>query len=51
MSLPALPNVPAAGSRKAAGLYHWFGLPSTMGPVKFGFRETRSGFRVSPSAD
>src|ERR1039458_10595378 len=43
--------VPGAGRTNALGLNHWFGLPTTTGPLNAGFRDGRSGFRVSPSPE
>src|ERR1035437_3072232 len=36
---------------KAFGLNHWLGLPVRTEPVNEGFKETRSGFLISPSPE
>src|SRR5690242_1638936 len=43
---PRSPHVPGVGRMNAFGLYHRDGLPVTMGSVKPGFREGRSGLRM-----
>src|SRR6266853_1663357 len=51
VSLPTFPKKPLlfGGAMNAAGLNHFFGFPSTTGPVKEGSRNGRTGLRVSPS--
>src|SRR5271167_3067220 len=49
--LEAFPKNPllGGGCRKAAGLYHWAGVPIIGLPVKFGLLNGLTGLRVSPS--
>ena len=50
-SLPTFPQVPETGKIKACGLYHWFGVPVIIGPLKAGFNDGRSGLLLSPLPD
>src|ERR1700682_1262237 len=49
-SLPTFPKKPLlfGGATKALGSNHCFGVPRTTGPVNVGFRNGRTGLRVSP---
>src|SRR5579862_6479824 len=53
VSRPTFPKKPLlfGCAINALGLNHWFGVPSTTGPVNAGFRNGRTGLRVSPVLD
>src|ERR1700682_1675673 len=51
MLRPAFPWVPGSGWINAAGLKYRLGPPWITWPVKLGFKDGRTGLRVSPSLD